>query len=92
MSTAPEIFNLIENGNANKLKDLVTTDSRVARARNDSGQSPIIYAQFQQRDALAEIVMTAHPFLDIGEAAALADARISICNNTNITHSSQGIR
>jgi len=71
MSTAPEIFNLIEDGNLNDLKALVRSDSKVARARNDSGQSPIIYAQFQQRDALAEILMTANPFIDIGEAAAL---------------------
>ena len=71
MNAASKIFELIEDGNAEDLQALVRKDRRAARARNDSGQSPIIFAQYQQREALAEIVKTAQPFTDIGEAAAL---------------------
>jgi ankyrin repeat protein len=71
MNTASKIFDLIEDGNANDLQDLVQKDSRVAQARNDSGQSPIIFAQYQRRLELAEILRTAQPFTDIGEAAAM---------------------
>jgi ankyrin repeat protein len=71
MNAALDIFNLIEDGNVKDLRALVRSNSKVARSRNDSGQSPIIFAQFQQREALAEILLTAHPFVDIGEAAAL---------------------
>ncbi len=69
--SADEIFEAIKAGDADRVSALVAGDSSLATARNEQGISAIMWALYNQRRDLAELVSAAQPSLDVMEAAAL---------------------
>ncbi len=68
---ADEIFEAIKTGNADRVTDLVAQDSSLAVARNEQGISVVMWALYNQRRDLAEVVSAAKPSLDVMEATAM---------------------
>lgn len=73
MSTAPEIFTLIQNRNVEGLEAFVSHEKRVINSLCVDGQSPIIFAQYQQLSELVDIILRSQSemALSLGDAAAL---------------------
>ena len=69
--SAAEIFEAIKSGDADRVTALVAQDSSLAAARNEQGISAIMWALYNQRRDLAEVLSAAKPPLDAMEAAAL---------------------
>ena len=69
--SADEIFEAIKAGDADRVGALVAGDALLATARNEQGISAIMWALYNQRRDLAELVSAAQPSLDVMEAAAL---------------------
>ena len=69
--SADEIIEAIKAGDADRVSALVAGDSSLATARNEQGISAIMWALYNQRRDLAELVSAAQPSLDVMEAAAL---------------------
>ncbi len=68
---ADEIFEAIKSGDADRVSALVAGDSSLATARNEQGVSVVMWALYNQRRDLAEVVSAAKPSLDILEATAM---------------------
>ena len=69
--SADEIFEAIKAGDPDRVSALVTGDSSLAAARNEQGISAIMWALYNQRRDLAELVSAAQPSLDVAEATAM---------------------
>ncbi len=69
--SADEIFEAIKAGDADRVSSLVAGDSSLAAARNEQGISAVMWALYNQRRDLAELVSAAQPSLDIAEATAM---------------------
>ncbi len=69
--SADEIFEAIRAGDANRVSALVAGDSSLATARNELGILVVMWALYNQRRDLAEVVSAAKPSLDVMEAAAM---------------------
>ncbi len=68
---ADEFFEAIKAGDADRVSALVAEDSSLAAARNEQGISAIMWALYNQRRDLAELVSAAQPSLDVAEATAM---------------------
>lgn len=73
MSIAPEIFTLIQNRNIEGVEAFVSHEKRVINSLCVDGQSPIIFAKYQQLSELVDIIMKSQSemALSLGDAAAL---------------------
>ncbi len=69
--SADEIFEAIKAGHADRVNALVTGDSSLAAARNEQGISAIMWALYNRRRDLAELVSAARPSVDVAEATAM---------------------
>ncbi len=69
--SADEIFEAIKAGDADRVSALVAGDASLATARNEQGISVVMWALYNQRRDLAEVVSAAKPSLDVMEAAAM---------------------
>ncbi len=69
--SADEIFEAIKAGDADRVSTLMAEDSSRATARNEQGISAVLWALYNQRRDLAEVVSAAQPSLDVVEATAM---------------------
>src|SRR4051794_38474945 len=60
-------------GDAEQLRTLVGSDASLASARDESGRSAVLLAQYAHRADLAQILLEAGPPLDVFDAAALGE-------------------
>lgn len=74
MTRGTRIFDVISAGDAYALRALLADDQGAARLRNASGQSPILWAQYNRNRELAEILIAEVKQLDFFEAAAVGRA------------------
>jgi len=65
-----ELFAAIKEGDAERVRALVTADPALASARDESGLSAVLTALYQQRRDIAEVLLAAGPELDVLDAAA----------------------
>jgi ankyrin repeat protein len=73
MASTDALFAAIEAGDAEAVAAIVTEDPSLARARDAEGVSALMRSRYRFDRALVAAVMTAHPELDVFEAAALGD-------------------
>ncbi len=69
--SADEIFEAIKAGDADRVSALVAGDSSLATARNGQGISAVMWALYNQRRDLAELLSAAQPSLGVAEATAM---------------------
>jgi ankyrin repeat protein len=70
MSTTQLLFSAIEEGRIETVRDLLSADSTLVNARNESGLSAILSATYRGRNDLARLLIDNGAQLDIFEAAA----------------------
>lgn len=68
-----KIFELVQEGDADKLAEFVQADPSSVRVRNAEGMSPVMLAAYLQRGDLIDIILEAGPPLDFFEAAAIGE-------------------
>ena len=73
VNATTDIFTAIKEGDLDAVRRLVAADPALARARNEQGISAILFARYQFRMNVVDILLAARPELDIFEAAALGD-------------------
>ena len=71
VNATTDIFTAIKEGDLDAVRRLVAADPALARARNEQGISAILFARYQFRMNVVDILLGARPELDIFEAAAL---------------------
>ncbi len=67
------IFEAIQAGDADRLRDVLIEDPSAASARNESGLSAVLAAQYRHADTMVEAILAAGPDLDVFDAAAVGD-------------------
>jgi ankyrin repeat protein len=74
LATVPEaVFQAIDAGDEERLRELVAADPSVLRARNEQGTSPLLYARYRGLHELVDAMREADPELDVFEAATVGD-------------------
>jgi ankyrin repeat protein len=68
-----DVFQVIEAGDADRLRDVVAAEPQAAAARNEAGLSAVLTAQYRHRRDLVDILLAANPDLDVFDAAAVGD-------------------
>src|SRR5947209_2648550 len=71
--TVADVFEAIEEGDADRLRELVEREPELAAARNASGLSAVLAASYRWRQDLVDVLLAAGPELDVFEAAAVGD-------------------
>jgi len=69
------IFELIDAGDEDALRDELERDPEAASGRNGDGVSPVLYALYQRRPELVDPILDANPALDVFDAAAVGRTR-----------------
>jgi len=69
--SSEEIFGAIAAGEMERVRDLVAQDASCAGARNEQGISPLMWALYNRRSDMADVVLDAASGVDVFEAAAL---------------------
>jgi uncharacterized protein len=69
------LFELIDAGDENALRDAIEHDPEAADERNADGVSPVLYALYQGRTELVDPILDANPSLDVFDAAAVGRTR-----------------
>lgn len=67
------VIEAVKDGNAARLRELVTAEPGAASARDSDGTSALIHAVYRDRQDLVEILLAARPTIDVFEAAAIGD-------------------
>ena len=67
------IFEAIETGNVERVRELVGADPAAAAARDEAGVSAVLQAKYHGKDDLIPILRDALPELDFFEACAVGD-------------------
>jgi ankyrin repeat protein len=67
------VFAIIDEGDGDRLRQLLADDPAQASVRNADGLSPLLAATYRHRPDLAQIVLAAAPPLDVFDAAAVGD-------------------
>jgi ankyrin repeat protein len=70
-----EVFDAISAGNRPQLEKLLADDPTLADARDDTGVSAILHAQYNRRSEMIEALLKVKTDLDVFESAALGDAK-----------------
>jgi ankyrin repeat protein len=71
MSSERELFQAIQRGDQAKLESLLRSDPALARARNEAGVSALLWAQYNNRAQLVDLLLQHRDDCDIFESAAL---------------------
>jgi ankyrin repeat protein len=71
MPTGADVFEAIKSHDANRLRDLIEADPKLAAARDPRGVSAVLVAQYYRQPRLVQLLMDAGMELDVHEAAAL---------------------
>jgi ankyrin repeat protein len=71
---AHEILDAIRSGDAERVKQLISSNPALARERDDAGVSVIMQARYQRQLAIVDLLRESAGDLDVFEAAALGDA------------------
>jgi ankyrin repeat protein len=69
------LFELIEAGDEDALRDELERDPDTASRRNADGLSPVLYALYRGRTDLVDPILDANPALDVFDAAAVGRTR-----------------
>ena len=69
------IFELIDAGDGDALRDALDLDPHLAGTRNADGLSPVLYALYNGRSDLVEPLLDANPPLDVFDSAAVGRTR-----------------
>jgi uncharacterized protein len=69
------VFELIDAGDEDMLRDQLDLDPDLAGARNADGLSPVLYALYNGKSNLVEPLLDANPPLDVFDAAAVGRTR-----------------
>jgi ankyrin repeat protein len=64
-------FEAIRSGDVQSLRKLLTSDPKLASARNEIGLSVVLQACYFKRPEIVELILSSAPLLDIFEVAAL---------------------
>lgn len=71
MATSADVFEAIKSHDADKLRDLIEADPKLAAARDPHGVSAVLVAQYYRQPSLVQLLLDAGIALDVHEAAAL---------------------
>jgi uncharacterized protein len=69
------VFELIDAGDADTLRDELDLDPDLAGAHNADGLSPVLYALYNGKSDLVEPLLDANPPLDVFDSAAVGRTR-----------------
>jgi uncharacterized protein len=69
------VFELIDAGDEDMLRDELERDPDLAGTRNADGLSPVLYALYNGKSELVEPLLDANPPLDVFDAAAVGRTR-----------------
>jgi ankyrin repeat protein len=72
-STSADLFEAIEDDDANRVRALLAQDTTLAGARDDDGVSALMRARYRFDEGVIAAVASAAPPLDVFEAASFAD-------------------
>ena len=67
------VIEAVKEGDAVRLRELVTAEPGAASARDGEGTSALIHAVYRNRRDLIDILLSARPTIDVFEAAAIGD-------------------
>jgi uncharacterized protein len=70
-SPVEKAFEAVQSGDVQSLRELLTSDPKLAGARNETGLSLVLQACYFKRSEMVELILSAAPNLDIFEVAAL---------------------
>ncbi|MFP5319646.1 MAG: ankyrin repeat domain-containing protein [Acidimicrobiia bacterium] len=73
MSGPDELFAAIAAGDSDTARSLLAADPTLASARNQSGLSAVIAAQYRHDAGMVDLLLAAGPELDVFDAAAVGD-------------------
>jgi len=68
--TAHAAFEAVRSGDPERLARILREDPSLARARNEQGVSLLLFALYERRRDLADLILASNPSLDVFEAAA----------------------
>lgn len=74
MTATGTVFDAVQSGDVEGLRQLVAADPKLAGARNGNGISILLHARYHWRLDMVDVLLAADPPLDIFEAAALGKA------------------
>lgn len=68
-----KLFDAIDAGDVEAVRELVASDPRLASARNDDGLPAVLAALYRHDAAMVDALLAAGPELDVFEASAVGD-------------------
>lgn len=68
-----ELFAAIEAGDGDAVRTVLERDPGCVSARNDTGITPVLAAQYRHRRDLVDLILAAAPELDVFDAAAVGE-------------------
>src|SRR5688572_27000334 len=68
---AAEIFDVIRAGNADRLREILSSDRLQAAVRNERGHSAVLIAQYHRKKDLVEMLLAVDPELGLFDAACV---------------------
>ncbi|MFO7767973.1 MAG: ankyrin repeat domain-containing protein [bacterium] len=71
MAEAERLFGAIEQGDRERVREMVEEDPTLLRERNASGATPVLHALYHRKQGLVDVLLEPGVPLDIFEAAAL---------------------
>jgi uncharacterized protein len=71
LTPAQEIFDVIRAGDRARLEALLAAEPGLVNARNESGHSPVLIAQYHKKRDLVAVLLAAGPELDLFDAASV---------------------
>jgi uncharacterized protein len=74
VTSGEEVLKAIEDGDLGGLEEVLARHPQAASARDANGISAVLNAQYRGREDLVQMLLAAHPALDIFEASAVGDA------------------
>lgn len=89
MTRSDAVIEAARNGDAARLRELLTEDPQLVNARNAAGETPILAALYRRHHDAVRLLLAANPRLDIFEAAAagrLERVRQLVTRNPSLAH------
>jgi ankyrin repeat protein len=74
MAAVDDVFEAIRAGDVDRLRRLVSENAARASAVGDAGISALMFALYHRRQGLVDVLLAAHPEVNVFDAAALGDA------------------
>jgi ankyrin repeat protein len=66
-----DVITAVQEGNLDKLRELVSHDPQLASARDEKGVSAVLHARYRSRFDMLDVLLAANPPLDLFEACAI---------------------